>query len=350
MLFNVERDVGDHIVGYLVPDGFSDVPTVRVSSGGEVVARFAAQEDRPSLVVAGRHQSGRCGFRIDESTVPGLASVSDLEIHDDATGLLVYRRPLPQYVHRKVVRFETHLYPLWRIDEALRPSFQHYIRGAEFHGLETVTQHFLLNAVPSFYLSGRIGHRPFSFLFDGSFDLWCMVNEPFAELAERLLVLRKAKAGGVDLLGPRDGPRFAAAAEFAAALPAGDAKALKKALRAIPPEVAIALSNPLTRQLTASTPDDMPGGAAVAGALDAMSGFKAVGLRDAPNPCLEAIAELVGRPAAQLPVPSPVKGGRALAEALREAGIFEVVLEKDLEVYHALAAATATVPDVRARA
>ncbi|MDE2017785.1 MAG: hypothetical protein KGI57_08775, partial [Hyphomicrobiales bacterium] len=282
MLFNVESDSGDRIVGYFVPDGFSDSPKLRVASEGETLSTFVAQEDRPSLVVAGRHQSGRCGFHVDEAMVPGLSTLAEVEIRDDATELLVYRRATSAHVRRKVVRFETHLYPLWRIDERIRPSFAHFIRGAEFHGLETVTQHLMLTNAPSSYLSGRIGHRPFAFVFDGSFDLWAMVHEPFAELAERLLVLRKARAGGVDLLGPRDGPRFAGAADFAASLPAGDERILRRALRDIPPEVAVKLSNPLVRQLTGTTPDDMPSGAAVGAALDALSTFKAVGLRDDP--------------------------------------------------------------------
>ena len=49
--------------------------------------------------------------------MPGIAAVAGLEIEEAESGLLIYRRSRPQFVPDKVFRMETHLLPLWRIDD-----------------------------------------------------------------------------------------------------------------------------------------------------------------------------------------------------------------------------------------
>src|SRR3974390_2682231 len=98
MLFNIERDSGDCVVGYFVPDGFETTPHLRVRSGGVEVAQVEANELRQSLVDAGRHQTGLCGFTIADPQVPGLSGLDDLEIFDEESGLLVYRRPRGEFL------------------------------------------------------------------------------------------------------------------------------------------------------------------------------------------------------------------------------------------------------------
>ena len=46
MLFNIQSDTGDCLTGYLVPDAYSSVPTIRISNGGETVLSMAANEVR----------------------------------------------------------------------------------------------------------------------------------------------------------------------------------------------------------------------------------------------------------------------------------------------------------------
>jgi hypothetical protein len=119
MLFNIERDSGDRIVGYCVPDGFEATPRLRVISGGAEIVRVEARELRQALVDAGRHQTGLCGFSISEAEAPGLPGLENLAIVDEDTGLLIYCRPRSDFLQRKVVRIETHLFPLWRLDDAI---------------------------------------------------------------------------------------------------------------------------------------------------------------------------------------------------------------------------------------
>ncbi len=108
MLFNLEADTGDRVTFYVVPDGFQGVPNIRVFNGGEELFVFEANEARQALVAASRHETGQCGFSIDSSLVPDLPALSNLELYEAETGVLIYRRRrAPHMVAHKILRLET---------------------------------------------------------------------------------------------------------------------------------------------------------------------------------------------------------------------------------------------------
>jgi hypothetical protein len=334
MLFNIERDSGDSVVGYCVPDGFETTPRLRVFARGNEVAQLEANDLRQSLVDAGRHQTGLCGFAISEAEVPGLGGMDDLEIFDEDSGLLIYRRQRNEHLQRKVVRLETHLYPLWRLDDAIKPRFQHFIRGVETLGRETVTQLLLLNDIGSSYLSGRILYKNYAYFIDNGFDVCMFIQDPHTEFAERLLILSKIRKAGLSLLGPRDAIVYEPAIEFAESLPFDGERAMKRALRSIPPEAAARLANPLTRQMTATTPDEMPTGGAIAWALDAFASFASIGLRDQPEAALEEFSALTNVERQALPRLNRSKAVEGLGRFLADSRVVDSLLETDRELYH----------------
>jgi hypothetical protein len=334
MLFNLEADTGDRVTGYLVPDTFSAVPIIRVCSNGEKLLVLSANEVRNSLVVAGRHETGQCGFTVDSTTVPELSSLTDLELFDDETNLLIYRRPQSFMIQKKLLRLEFHLLPLWRFDDAFNRSFQYFARGVESLGRETVTQLFLLNQVNSVYVSGRILYKNYSYFIDSHFQTIFLLQDPYEELAERLLVLNKSARLGTGHLGTRDSLAMRAAIQFAATLPLRDDKSMLRALRQMPPDVAATFANPLVRQLTSSTPDEMPSGGAVATALDLLASFAVVGLRHESDRFLHGVAELLNLDPARLPRIPQFSQVPALARLLKSASVVDALLEKDLELYH----------------
>jgi hypothetical protein len=347
MLFNIEDDFGDRVVGYLVPDGFSTNPTLRVSGWGNVLMRMPVREVRGALVEAGRHETGQCGFTIDTSMIPELADIGDLELHDDETGLLIYRRPHSQRVTRRVFRMETHLYPHWRLDDAFRPHFQYHLRGLETFGRETVTQTFLLNKVDSCYLSGRLFYKNYEYYLGSGFCVFVIVQDPYEEFAERLLILSRVKKISGNYLSTRDAAAFDAAIDFAETLPFHDDKALTRALRRMSPDVTMILSDPLTRQLTSTRSDEMPNSGSIAAALDLLSSFALVGLRHRALDIQDGLGELFGIDPKSLP-PLPQFGAVAqLAHKLRHAGVIDGLLERDREIYYHLSEAfdrSSTVP------
>jgi hypothetical protein len=334
MLFNLEADMGDRVSGYIVPDGFSGVPAISVCSNGRELLVFHANEVRHALVAAGRHESGNCGFTLDTAMLPELPNLQQLELFDVETGLLIYRRPLPQAIRRKILRLETHLFPLWRLDQSLEHRFQYFAKGIDQLGRETVTQLFLLDHVESVFLSGRILYKNYGYFIEAGFETVALLHDPYEELAERLLVLSKIRKAGSGLLGERDSIRMHAAIEFAETLPIGDEKALRRAIRNMPAEVAATLTNPLTRLLTTTTPDEMPARGAVALALDLLSSFSLVGLRQNPETFIAAFSELLGIEASSLSIVSRFGSTETLVKMLKTMPEVEILLEKDLELYH----------------
>jgi hypothetical protein len=282
MLFNVEHDLGHEIMGYLVPDGFTGRSTIRVTRGGSELLIKQTSAPREALVHAGRHETGLCGFTIDEVEIPGLPGFTDLEIRDAESDVIIYRRFNPEaIVRQKIFRLETHLLPASRIDRALQPRFQFYFPSIDRFGLETTHQMFLMNNTDSVYTSGRVSYRSVEYYLDQGYASVAMVQEPFEELAERLLLLRLIGENRAGILGLRDSVAFEAVKSFASGLPLDSDKALGRAFRDMDPEVGNMLTDPLVRQLTTRLPDEVLKPSSISQALSTLSGFRVVGL---PSP------------------------------------------------------------------
>ena len=343
MLFNMEHDQGHRIIAYVVPDGYSSIPTISLYSGGVEKLRCPANERRDALVSAGRHETGLCGFNIGPELAPNLANMTDLTILDAETGLLIYRRPQATRINRKVLRLETHLFPLWRFDESFSNKMQYFQRGIERFGRETVIQMFLLAEIESIYLSGRIHYRPYAYWIENGFEITIMLQDPYEELAERLLVLSLLGEQAPKYIGDRDAIRFAPAIKFAKALAFDDVRSLKRDLMDMPSDVAALLANPLTRQLTTSAPDDMPTGRSVSAALDILAACSVVGLRENQTYFTQTIAAWLNTdPAALAPTPDFPRV-RPLALLLKETRAVDHLLERDTELYEAVRGACAGV-------
>ncbi len=333
MLFNVEQDEGERIIAYVVPDGFSGIPRIRLISEGADVLVCTANETRPALVAAGRHESGLCGFNIGADQLPGLAALHDLAIVDDETGLLIYRRPQEGRLRRKVLRLETHLFPLWKLDSAVRDRVQYFEMGIERYGRESVTQMFLLTGLDSVYLSGRILYKNFAYWIENGFETAVILQDPYEELAERLLLLAAAQSAGAQHLGARDSVRLQPAMNFAGQLPFHDERNLRRALLDMPVDVADLLANPLVRQLTASNPEDMPTGSAIAAALDMLASCTLVGLRSDPAFIRAAMGDWLDVDLSSRHLLPDFPRVPPLAAILRQTRAVDHLLEADGEVF-----------------
>jgi hypothetical protein len=212
--------------------------------------------------------------------------------------------------------------------------FQHGVQSIEKFGLESSTQLFLLGGLSSVYLSGRLLYSTYSYYIEGSFNSIIFLDDPYTALAERLLLLSRMEGdSGALILGERDFLLFKSAINFAHDLKFDNGKSLRRALRNLPQEVAVALVNPLTRQLTCSTPDEMPRRGAVAGALDRLSGFEIVGLREEADLFTEALGDMLGIERSSIPLSKPLQSVVSLANILRAEAQVESLIESDLEIY-----------------
>jgi hypothetical protein len=342
MLFSLQEDLGSRIAVYVVPDSGGSIPSIRLRSEGVDLGTVTATVAIDALVQAGRHASGVCGFVIDDSIVADLAQLADLEIVEAETELLVYRRPVPGAIaNMSLFRLETHLLPLRHIDDALRSRFQYWYKGIDRYGLETSTQVFCLNDGTSSYASGRLLYKNYEFYLSKGIATVAMLRDPFDELAERLILLKNIGTRADEVLGARDAITFAPVIEDLAAYASFDDGFCKRFFKRASGDALAALANPLVRQLTASTPNEMPTPSSIATALDVLSTFDLIGVRSEGGEFRTGLAELLAMPADELPLVGEYPRVTDLGARLRGQPIVESILEKDLEMFHCLAKAFA---------
>lgn len=329
MLFNLEADTGDTLVGYLVPDSAEATPRLCLVGRGVLLWSGDANVLREELVRAGRHRRGLCGFRIGPPEVIGLAEVTDLELRDISTGLTVYRRRAAT-VARRLFRLETRLRPSRGFDHAMERLFQGWYPGVERFGPETVDQVLLLGN-PSVYASGRVHVPAHAGLTDAGTAVAIGLRDPHEELAERLAILSGA-FGPVERLVPtRERLAWRAALSALDGVDVQDMRTLRRTMRRIDPDVAATLSNPLTRQLTCAGPGELCAPDAVSSALRLLSGFEVVAPDCLPGVFEASLGTLLGTPVPSLAPPTDAVVW--IADALSEIGSVDAILECDLAVY-----------------
>lgn len=336
MLFNVDKDEGHTIVAYVVPDAGGTTPSVVLRAGGKDVLRLEANNTLPMLVNAGRHSTGQCGFIIDETLVPGLSTYADLEVVEASHDVLVYRRRPAEATDMQLFRFETHLLPLWRIDEAVKSHFQFWYKGIDRFGRETANQVFNINNGKSRYISGRLQYKTYEIYLAQGVKTIGILRDPYCELAERLILLKNIGSRAEEILGERDAMIFAPVIEALGEWEAFDDTFCKRFFRRAPAEVSVILSNPLVRQLTGATPDDMPNQSAVASSLDSLASFELLGLRSEGRSFADGLADMLGVETARIPSINEYPRIVELGARLRQNHDIESILEKDLEVFHSL--------------
>ncbi|MCY1740357.1 hypothetical protein [Ensifer sp. SL37] len=335
MLFNIEFDAGDSIEGYVIPDGFSEQPSILVSDHGGPVARVACDQLREAVIGSGRHGSGMVGFRLDATVIPGLAEMETLAIHDAKTGLLIYRRvAIHNRKNLKIVRLETHMIPSLRLDRYCSEGFQFELFSAERFGHETTLQAFHLQALESVFISGRLLMKNYEVFLDRGFRAVALLTDPFYEMAGRLFLLKKMSTSPVPFLGDRDRLILAPAVEHFAEVALTSTSSLKTALKKAPTKVRDVLSSPLTRQLVCTSPEQSTARADIAAAVDLLSRFTVVGHDNDLAHYQHALAELFERPVDQLPLPPRHMALQELANKLRELPVAEGLIEHDLILDH----------------
>jgi len=346
MRFNIFHDKGGRISGFVIPDSYSKIHSLRVMSDGRSLGVFPTNEFNEAFFRTGQHESGLVNFLITETMVPGLSSLHDLTLLEDESGFLLYRRLQPDMLTKKYLRLETQLFPLWRLDNAFQHRFQQFYHRIEALGA-TMTGPLFNLTQSSIYLSGRLQLKNYGSFVDKGFELLILLRDPYDELAERLLVLNQVQRTGQSPLDERELINMRKAIEFAGGLPLNDAHGVKRAFARMPIDVAVTMANPVVRQFTTSTLDEQASSTGVATTLDILANAALVGLRAEPEQFVCAVEELLGVDVSDdnlMPVFPPVA---ALSAALRDTGYCEGFLEKDLELYHAVLQAYSAVMDNR---
>lgn len=333
MLFSVENDNGSSIRAYVIPDSAGSAPTVRIRSGRTELAVVTATDVRPEVIASGRHATGQCGFLIDDTVISNLESYADLEIVEEKSGLLIYRRKMPGVLDCKVFRLETHLLPLWRFDDSFKDRFQFWYKGVDRHGSETASQVFCIHNLQSAYISGRLLFSNIQFYLSQGYRAIAMFRDPFDELAERMIVLKNVGLQATELLGARDAMTYEPVIEALSEIETFDRASCKRFFKRAGDQVFSILNNPLVRQLTSNNLDEIPTKSCISTALQVLAGFEVLGLRSDAAGYSQAVAETFELAPSSIPVMTEFARVTELGQILRDIKDAELILEHDLELY-----------------
>jgi len=330
VLFNVHRDSGDLIEGYLIPDGFSDVPKVLVSDTNGNIAEIACDQRHNAIVAAGRHETGLVGFKLTDDNIPRLSERSTLFIRDAKSGFLLYRRPLVEQIPMRILRIETQLLPHVAFDREMVRRFQYSIPLIERFGQETILQAFLLDDIKSIYLSGRLQTRNYQESLDKKFKGVALLTAPYYEMALRIATLKRAATVKPTFLGDRDLISLAPAIDYFKDVNLQDTDAIGKALKKAPPRVRIVLLSPLTRQFACADAEQPPARRDIAVAMDLISRFAIIGHINDTLAFASSLGELLGMDMEEIPIRQRNPALDTIADELRTLAVAETYLEDDL--------------------
>ncbi|WP_245276623.1 hypothetical protein [Rhizobium leucaenae] len=195
-------------------------------------------------------------------------------------------------------------------------------------------QAFHLNAIQSIYISGRLLLRNYEEFLDKGFKAIVLLTDPYYELALRIFLLKRMAKTQISFFGDRDKIILAPAAEHFADIDLESEASLKSALKKASENVRNVLLSPVTRQLVATTPEQLVKRSDVAAAIDLLSRFTIVGHDADGLHFQDAIGELLGISIGDLPLPSRHSALEDVAARLRSLHIAELILEEDLIFDH----------------
>ena len=347
MLFSIDEDTGSRIAGWVMPDNPATTPKVVIHLGPEHHVVIDAFVVRPLLREQGLHNTGVCGFVVDEKNCPGVTATGHLEIKDADNHILIYRRRNDaRLVDQKFLRVETQLFRSHSLDDALIARFHMSYKSLELLPEETTRSIFAISFTNSVFASGRIFWRMWEpMVRDRNFKAGIVLRDPFEELSERLLILKWASLSSANSAAAVLGQTVQLCAKTFCDVNLGDLTALQDLLSRPSDELRAVLYNPIVYQLAAPNAFDPPRTPETAAALDSLAEMDAVGLRDDASAFLRLVGAVLDLPD-QLPgislhTSQTVIG---LAERLREMGPARALIEKDLEVYSEVARVLAPHP------
>jgi hypothetical protein len=335
MLFMVWEDTGSCIKAYCVPDAFSAQASLNIFANGVLVRTIEPNDFNEHVFNSGRHETGNVGFVIDDKIINDLSSITDLEIRDVETDILVYRRP-PTHpiISQNFFRLETSLFPLRQLDMAMKTKFRFWYPAIDKYSAETARQILSFNVFGSLYSSGRLLYRNYEYYTDQNHKTAMLMQDPYDELAERLIIFKHLGAGVNRLLGERDALLFAPVVDLIGKCRELDEQELRRVLGKADPKILSILSNPVARQLTSTTPDEPAERNSATKSLQILSQFQIIGTRNKSREFFDAIAELLGIDPSEILSIEESPRVQAVAQNLRAIRWLDAIIENDLELYH----------------
>lgn len=331
MNFTVDVDEGRSIRGWMVLDNPAAAPKLTLVIPNRPEIPIDANIYRSDIQEMGHHLTGHVGFDVNESHVPDLAELEDVALLESETRLMIFRRSRPQHVDKKLYIFDTSVLPQSNILKSLSESFTNYHFHSEKLSFETmfviIHNHFGRSTV----LYGRSNFKRFAVdLNNAGFLRAALLQEPYTELAERLLTLKlvaNRRLAHIESITGLD-----RCLSFAQELSLNDEKAMLQAFRRLDADPRDLLSNPMTR-LFGCDLDDPPLRRHVSVALENLATMDIVGVRSEFALFRRTLAAAVGADVVGDKPPVALDIVAELAQKLSRIGVVEDMLDSDRQLY-----------------
>jgi hypothetical protein len=258
MRFHIDYDDDQSIRGWIVPDNPLAISRVVAVAEGKRVGEIAAFITDDEIRRNGWHATGQCIFILTDAEIPGLSTLQDLELYDADTNVRIYRRaPGADFVQQRFLLINTGIKPETALQVALFPHFRHCYFGLNQLTDEIATSILSTQMMPSAFLAGAVTvPRYENYMTPDVMLTGILVQEPYLEMATRLLWLKERAAEANDPAQRWRLGRLAEAASFTDTYDLTDARSLKRYFRMLPEPAYRLLFNPLMRQLGTRMPDD----------------------------------------------------------------------------------------------
>jgi hypothetical protein len=335
MQFHIDRDIGTAIVGWCLPDNPSVVPRISISIPGKDKIEMTANVFRSDIKNLGQHSTGMVGFVVDETVVPELNSIKEIEISDSETQLVIYRRiDSEQPIDRKLFRLELQVMPKIRLEEIFTNHFTLYYQAVERYPFDTLFAILNNQYARSIYVSGRPSFiRYQQLLRERGFITVAILADPVEELAERLLLAQlvlRSKQVATNMTNYLVG--LDPIIELAESINFDDSVTIERALNSLTEAQEQALSNPFVRALACKI-DDIPNKHHVGIALDNLATMDLVGIRHRFGEFSEILHEILGHKILEDFQLSNVAAAKSLSGQLAAIRGVRKILEFDLALY-----------------
>ncbi len=272
MQFHIDLDNDEVIAGWLIPDNPNTMPTFVICSPGQPNVTLSANVPRPDIKELGHHNTGMVGFVVNETILPGLSQLDELQIRDGESGILIYRRRkgLPQ----RIFCYDLAMLSLTMLAEKLLNKFTLCYNEIQQHPFDTAFSILNNQSAPSVFGSGRPPLARYNDLLrKNNFTVIALLQHPQENLAQRLLLARKIATGYIEY----DMEGLEPLVELARKIPLDHTDALETALAKIAETHPTQVVNPFVRTL-ACGPDERPEQRHVAIALNNLAAMDLVGL------------------------------------------------------------------------
>ena len=333
MFFNIDADEGHAVRGWMVLDNPAAIPSITVIAPGHPEIKLVANVLRPDIQELGIHATGEVGFEVNETILPGIGSIAELEIIETESRLPIFRRFKDRHIEKRLYLFDAGVLPQRPLLQLLGNNFTMNYLHTERYSLETMLVIINNKFTQSSFMYGRSNfNRYTSFLANAGFLRAGLLREPFEEFAERLMFLKILGRSSASDLAALNATGLESLIGFASGLPIDDPKGVLAAFRALDREQRQILSNPMTR-LFGCNFDEYPERKHVAVALENLATMDVVGTKARFEDFRTLLAGTLGRDVLGEQRPHHFGPAVEFGATLSKIGIVADMLENDIELY-----------------